>query len=78
MPIPATSTWFEVADDVIVPKAQREDQLRSADAHVLCACWAAAKGARAWTEPYTFFKSYETGITCAGAGVRCESRASSR
>ncbi|MDB4956603.1 MAG: pknB 9 [Myxococcales bacterium] len=25
---------------------------------------AASTGARAWTEPYTFFKSHETGITC--------------
>ena len=25
---------------------------------------AAKTGARAWTEPYTFFKSHETGITC--------------
>jgi serine/threonine protein kinase len=25
---------------------------------------AVARGARAWTEPYTFFKSHETGITC--------------
>jgi serine/threonine protein kinase len=26
---------------------------------------AEASGARTWTEPYTFFKSHETGITCA-------------
>jgi hypothetical protein len=56
------ATWFEVDDDLLVPKRSEKTNYdpRTREFYVL-----AAKGSRAWTAPYTFFKSHETGITCA-------------
>jgi serine/threonine protein kinase len=56
------ATWFDVTDDLLVPKRSEKTNYdpRTRDFYRL-----AAKGQRAWTEPYTFFKSHETGITCA-------------
>ena len=55
------ATWFEVADNTLVPKRSEKTNYdpRTRPFYAL-----AAKGARAWTEPYTFYKSHETGITC--------------
>lgn len=57
-----TVTWFEVDGDMIVPKRSENTTYdpRTRGFYEL-----AAKGERAWTAPYTFFKSHETGITCA-------------
>ena len=57
-----TVTWFEVADDLLVPKRSEKTNY---DPRTRGFYQLAAKGSRAWTAPYTFFKSHETGITCA-------------
>jgi serine/threonine protein kinase len=57
-----TVTWFEVDDDLIVPKRSEKTNY---DPRTRAFYQLAAKGSRAWTTPYTFFKSHETGITCA-------------
>ncbi|MFT3694836.1 MAG: serine/threonine protein kinase [Kofleriaceae bacterium] len=55
------ATWYEVVDDLLVPKKTEITHYdpRTRDFYKL-----AQKGERTWTEPYTFFKSHETGITC--------------
>jgi serine/threonine protein kinase len=57
-----TVTWFEVDDDLIVPKRSEKTNY---DPRTRTFYQLAAKGERVWTAPYTFFKSHETGITCA-------------
>jgi len=56
-----TATWFEVSGDLLVPKRSEKTNY---DPRTRAFFLLAAKGSRAWTEPYTFFKSHETGITC--------------
>ncbi|MEO8842922.1 MAG: serine/threonine protein kinase [Kofleriaceae bacterium] len=56
-----TVTWFEVDDDLIVPKRSEHTHY---DPRTRAFYQLAAQGSRAWTAPYTFFKSHETGITC--------------
>ncbi|CAN5682437.1 hypothetical protein BH11MYX1_BH11MYX1_08240 [soil metagenome] len=57
------ATWFTVKNDTI--SAERTETTnydpRTRSFYQL----AVKTGARAWTEPYLFFKSHETGITCA-------------
>ena len=55
------ATWFDVTDDLLVPKRSEKTNY---DPRTRAFYQLAAKGQRAWTEPYTFFKSHETGITC--------------
>lgn len=56
------ATWYEIVDDLLVPKRTETTHYdpRTREFYKL-----AAKGERIWTPPYTFFKSHETGITCA-------------
>jgi serine/threonine protein kinase len=55
------ATWFDVTDDLLVPKRSEKTNY---DPRTRGFYQLAAKGQRAWTDPYTFFKSHETGITC--------------
>ena len=55
------ATWFDVTDDLLVPTRSEKTNY---DPRTRGFYQLAAKGQRAWTEPYTFFKSHETGITC--------------
>ena len=57
------ATWFTIKNDTI---AVERSETTNYDPRTRSFYRLAVKtGARAWTEPYLFFKSHETGITCA-------------
>jgi len=57
------ATWFTIKNDTI---AVERTETTNYDPRTRGFYQLAVKtGARAWTEPYLFFKSHETGITCA-------------
>jgi serine/threonine protein kinase len=57
------ATWFTVVNDALVVDRTETTNYdpRTRSFYQL----ATKAGARVWTEPYLFFKSHETGITCA-------------
>ncbi|HTL35258.1 MAG TPA: serine/threonine protein kinase [Kofleriaceae bacterium] len=59
---PFQAQWFTVIDGRLQPLRTEHTQYdpRKRGFYQL----AVAKRARAWTDPYTFFRSHETGITC--------------
>ncbi len=60
--LPAIARWYVVSNGVLQPARTEPHNYdpRTRGFYKL----ATTQKARAWTEPYTFFKSHETGITC--------------